>query len=397
MERSVMSDVLSIYVPSFFLHIGMSIISPVLPIYARSFGVSYALAAMAISVYALGRLVTDLPVGFAADKVGRRPLLLIGAVVLTVGALLNGLAESFWELLLYRFVQGVGSSMWMTSRTILIADIVRPEERGRVLSYFQAFMLLGSSAGPTIGGFVAAGWGLRAPFYAGAACFVLSLLLVHEPDRRAMSREEGQSDGAWLSLNAAKRVLSNRTFTVACLATFTVFFMRTGIRATMIPLYASSVIGLGEAEIGLAISFATIMNLLVTVPVGHLMDKHGRKVVITSNLLITGVSALSFPFSFDLTTLSLSCLLLGVGTGGAGQAPLALAADVTMDAPRGFAMGLYRFFGDVGFIVGPIIVGAVADTFDLRSPFFTVAVLVFLSAFLVQLLAVETVRRKRQS
>lgn len=399
LKRAVMSDVLSIYVPSFFLHIGMSIVSPILPIYARSFGVSYALAALAISIYAFGRLVTDLPVGLAADKVGRRPLLLLGTIIVAGAAFLNGLAQGFWELILYRFIQGVGSSMWMTSRTILIADIVRPEERGRVLGYFQAFMLLGASAGPTIGGFVATEWGLRAPFYAyalaGVVCFVLSFTLVHEPSRTTGGRNTESSGELLPSFGGAKAILVNRTFSVACLATFTVFFMRTGIRSTMIPLYASAVIGLGEAEIGLAISFATLTNLLVTVPVGHIMDRYGRKIVITSNLVVTGLSALCFPYALDAATLSLCCLFLGIGTGGAGQAPLALAADVTMEAPRGLAMGLYRFFGDIGFILGPIAVGVIADALDLRSPFFTVAGLVFLSAVLVQLLAVETIRRTK--
>lgn len=397
-RRSVMSDVLSIYVPSFFLHTGISIVSPILPIYARSFDVSYTLAALTISVYALGRLAVDLPVGLAADRIGRKPLLLIGALILTAGAFLSGVATSFWELLLYRFIQGVGSAMWMTSRTILIADIVRPEERGRVLSYFQAFMLLGASAGPTMGGFIAAGWGLRAPFYAyaiaGAACFVLSFALIHEPDQAGLRKGAGSSEAAWPLLEGVRSILANRTFTVACLATFTIFLMRTGIRSTMIPLYASSVIGLGEAEIGVAISFATVTNLLVTVPVGHLMDRYGRKPIITSNLVVTGLSALCFPFSFDVATLSLSCLLLGIGTGGAGQAPLALAADVTVDAPHGLAMSLYRFFGDIGFILGPMVLGAIADAYDLRSPFFTVSALVFFSAALVQLLATETVRRR---
>ncbi|TRO47538.1 MFS transporter, partial [Candidatus Bathyarchaeota archaeon] len=88
-RRSTMLDVLSIYVPSFFNMVGMSIVSPILPIYSRSFGVSYAIASLAISMNAFGRLMTDIPVGVASDRWGRRPMMLAGTLIITVMALAN--------------------------------------------------------------------------------------------------------------------------------------------------------------------------------------------------------------------------------------------------------------------------------------------------------------------
>ena len=177
-------DVLSIYVPSFFIMTGLSIVSPILPIYAKSFGVSYTLAALAISMYAVARLVFDLPVGILGDRFGRRPVLLLGALIVTISAFLCAYASNFWELLFYRFLQGIGSCMWQTMRTTLLQDILKPEERGRVLGYFQAFQLIGSSAGPTIGGVLAEGWGITAPFYGyglgGLICFVICFFFVSE-------------------------------------------------------------------------------------------------------------------------------------------------------------------------------------------------------------------------
>ncbi len=66
-------DVISIYVPSFFIFVGMSIVSPILPLYAKSFDVSYTLVSLAISAYAFGRFLADIPSGLLSDKVGRRP------------------------------------------------------------------------------------------------------------------------------------------------------------------------------------------------------------------------------------------------------------------------------------------------------------------------------------
>ncbi len=396
-QRSTMQDVLSIYVPSFFIFLGMSIISPILPLYAKTFDVSFTLVSLAISMYAFGRFLADLPVGLVADQFGRKPLMVVGTLLLTVTAFMNALARNFWEFLFYRLVQGLGSSMWMTSRTTLLADILKPEERGRIMSYFQAFMLLGSSAGPTIGGLVATWWGIRAPFYfyalTGLISSILTLIWIKEPE----GVKERHARDRRFSSQAVRRLLSNRSYSMACLATFMVFFMRTGIRGTMIPLYADGVLGLDESSIGAVISYATIMNLIMTIPVGYAIDYFGRKPPIIASLVITALSSFVFPQTSDYVQISLAAVLLGIGTSGAGQAPLALATDATIDEPHGLSMGLYRLFGDIGFVVGPIILGMIADGYGLRMPFYFMTGLILVSAVLLQVFARETYSRRKSA
>lgn len=387
--RSARMDILSIYVPSFFIFLGMSIVSPILPLYAKSYNVSYTLVSLAISAYAFGRFLADIPTGILADKYGRRPIMIIGTLLLSVMALLNAWAGSFAEFLVYRLIQGIGSAMWMTSRSTLLADILKPEERGRVMGYFQTFMLLGSSAGPVVGGYVASLYGIRSTFYfyalTGLISLIITYLLIKEPEGVSHRSEHLSFD-----IGTAKRVMRNRSFSLACLATFTVFFMRTGIRGTMIPLYANGVLGLDEISIGAIISYATIMNLILTIPMGHITDYFGRKPAIVLSLIFTAISALVFPFTTNYLTLSIAAILLGIGTSGAGQAPLALATDATYNEPRGLCQGLYRLFGDIGFMVGPIILGLISDNYGLRAPFFFMTGMILSSAILIQLFAVET-------
>ncbi|MEM2996440.1 MAG: MFS transporter, partial [Candidatus Bathyarchaeia archaeon] len=97
----------------------------------------------------------------------------------------------------------------------------------------------------------------------------------------------------------------------------------------------------------------------------------------------------------DYFQLSLAAVLLGIGTTGAGQAPLALATDASINEPRGLSMGLYRLFGDVGFIIGPIALGFISDYYGLRMPFYFTAALVFINAALILLLAEETYSRRK--
>jgi len=397
-KRSVVKDILSIYVPAFFIMTGLSVITPVLSIYARSFGVPYTLATLAVSMYAVGRLFADLPSGMIGDRIGRRPLLLIGALIVGVSAFLCANAGSFWELVLYRLIGGVGSSMWQTMRITMLQDILKPEERGRILGYFQAFQLIGTSAGPTIGGVTAEYWGIRAPFLiygvGSIICLVLSFILVPET-HNASSRKESHSKEAEFSWAIMKRLLAkNLTFFTACIATFTTFLERQGLRSTLIPLYADVVLKLGTADIGYAISFATFTNLIVTIPFGHAMDRFGRKIVLVPSLALLGITSLVFPYAGSFLQLALACIVLGVGEGGTAQAPLTLASDATMNEPHGVSMAVYRVFGDLGYIVGPIMVGVLSDLFGLSFPFYAVSAIIVVSTVLVQVFAKEIYKRK---
>ncbi len=372
---------------------GLSIVSPILPIYAKSFGVSYTLAALAISMYAVARLIFDLPVGLLGDRFGRRPMLLLGALIVTISAFLCAYASNFWELLFYRFLQGVGSCMWQTMRTTLLQDILKPEERGRILGYFQAFQLIGSSAGPTIGGVLAEGWGITAPFYGyglgGLICFVICFFFVSESP---LYKKRASQRMGFVSYENVKKLLKNLTYSTACVAAFTMFFLRTGLRSTLLPLFGAVELDLSIAEIGYAISLSTFTNLFATIPFGHAIDKFGRKTVLVPSLILVGITAILFSVARNFLELSLVCVLLGVGTSGAGQAPLALASDATMDMPHGLSMGVYRLFGDVGYLVGPISVGAIADMVGLKPPFYVISVIVFASAIIVQIFAKELIK-----
>ncbi len=401
-KRTVIRDILSIYVPAFFLNLGMSIVSPILPNYARTFDVSYTIATLAVSMHAIGRLIADLPVGVLGDRIGRRPLMLIGIIIIMIAALLCGLVVNFWELVVLRLLQGVGSAMWQTMRQTMLQDILRPEERGRILGYFQAFTLIGTSAGSTVGGIVADTWGLRAPFYAYAlgcaVCFILSFFLISESKNIHSSNQNSNqnSQERTFSWPVVKRLLKNTGFVAACVATLGTATQRQGTRNTLIPFFGSGVLGLSQTEIGLALSFATIANICITIPTGYALDKFGRKTVIVPSLLFTSVVAWAFTLTQSFNQLALTCIFLGLAQGIGGQAPLTMASDSTMYEPHGLSMGLFRVFTDIGFIIGPIMVGSITDLFGLSIAFYSMAAVTFTSMLYIQFFAHETLPKKRK-
>jgi DHA1 family multidrug resistance protein-like MFS transporter len=319
-----------------------------------------------------------------------------GTIILAVCSFLNATAVEFWQFLLYRLLEGVGAAMWITSRQALLADILKPEERGRVLSYFSSFMLIGSAAGPTVGGLVASTWSIRAPFYIYTVVSIISLVLtiIFIHDTKIVHSVHG-SGGSSFSIAAVKKILSKTNFIMASVATFTMFFLTAGVRDMIIPLYAANVVHLDEASIGYILSFATVINMFMTIPIGYMIDSQGRKSVILKSLFVTSGACLVFSFTNSFWTMAAAAIILGIGTSGAQQAPQAMATDVTIDDPHGLSMGLYRVFGDMGFIVGPTILGFLADAFGLTVPFYFMAVLLFINGVLVLKVATETFALKK--
>lgn len=403
-KRTVIRDILSIYIPAFFLNLGMSIVSPILPTYARSFDVSYTVATIAISIYAIGRLAADLPTGILGDRIGRRPVMLSGILVIMACSFLSGLAQNFWELVLYRLIQGIGSAMWQTMRQAMLQDILKPSERGRVMGYFQAFTMVGSSAGPSIGGVLADSWGIRAPFFGFSlgclACFILSFFLISESrnvpqniSTHARAKSGGHSEFSW---PVFKRLLRNTGFTAACFTTLINALQRQGTRGTLIPLYGNVILNLDLADVGYVLTFATLSNLLITIPTGYALDKLGRKAVLVPSLALTSITVFAFTLTGDFTQLALACVCLGLSQGIGGQAPLTMASDSTMDEPHGVSMGLFRVFTDIGFIIGPLMVGAITDGFGMIIAFYVMAAATFINLIQVQIFSKETLPSKKK-
>ena len=395
MDRNFLNFALSLYIPGFFINLGWGIVSPILPIYAESFGVPYALVAMVTTANALGRLVFDIPLGALCDRVGRRPLSVVGPLLVTLFAILSGVAQSFYELLLYRAMTGIAMSMWMIARQAIIADSIDHSIRGRVLSTFQGVNMMGSAAGPGVGGIVAELWGMRAPFFFYAASTFVSLvaclLLVKESSQkqRMPSRERGHS--------SMRQVLSFLTFPIL-IAAFTNFtnHIRFAARGVLIPLYGNDVLRMSTGEIGLVLSASTFANVLMVVPGGYIVDRYGRKIALVPAFVLTGVVFALFPFARDFASLAVVSFLLGVVSGIGGGATMAIAADLSPEGSKGFFLGFWQTVGDLGSAVGPVALGLLADLYGLVSPFYATTVLMLFAATTTQLFVRETLRPRKK-
>jgi len=342
---------------------GVGLVAPILSVYASSFATSTTMAGMIITLFGIGRLVVNLPAGMLAQRFTHRPLLIAGPAILVVGSIGAALAQDFTLLLICRFVQGIGSGIYMTVSAAAMASYAAPEERGRVMALYQGGIFVGAGLGPAIGGSLAHHFGLTAPFWAYAAVCAIALIVacvsVDAPEKDNDEEKAGPDDpGASFG---TRELFRDPLFLLICIVTFGVFFTRTASQWLIIPLIAHDRYGLGVDVIGLSLTLLAISNFLTLPITGALVDRYGARRLTIISTLVMAASLMVIAFGNSVAWLWAGMALLGLGGGLNGPATGAYAAGAVPRKLYGPAMGLMRTWGDAGFVLGPVLIGLLGD------------------------------------
>ncbi len=390
---------------TFINMLGVGIIGPVLPLYADSFGVSAAMVGLLISSFGIARIPINVPVGALAERIGRRPLLVAGPLLIAASAVLSGMATSFGQMIVFRLLQGIGSAFQMTAGMIVVADISTPKDRGRTMSTYQGALLLGVGVGPIIGGLLGEQFGYRMPFfvYGALALCAAAWAFFVVPETRSLPATDDagnpvspQKSAATLPRPSGFSLLRNRNFLLISLVSLAIFFTRSGTQNTILPLLGSDRLGIGPAKLGYAFTAIAVINFLTISVSGILCDRYGRKTAIVPSCILCGLAVISYALGHTYLHFIASSLLLGLGTGVGGPAPAAYVSDLDLPGGRGLTMGVFRTVSDVGMVLGPILLGALSDGFDHGTALWVNGLLFISVGLAFWLFAQETHGRVRQ-
>ena len=337
---------------------GTGIIAPVLSLYAQTMGVSSTLVGLLVTIFGVGRLMANLPAGYLSQKIGRRPLLAAGPIIVAFSAAGAALTDSFTVLLAWRFLQGVGSGIYMTTSMAALADISPPASRAGNLSLYQASVQLGATLGPALGGYLANYFGYTAPFWAymlvGLAAAALAIFAFEDTLNKADARKP-------LPSSISKRGMMTAPFTAICLLAGMVFFTRAATLFQLIPILGHDSFGLSVGEVGLALTVNAGMNFVALPIASPLIDRFGVRVMVfaaavgsAGSLALIYAAPSAFWFWVGVT-------FLGISSGLSYPATSSFTIACLPRERYGPGMGMQRTFGDVGFVVGPVIVGALSD------------------------------------
>ncbi len=347
---------LSIYVPAMTLAIGTGIVVPALPIYTKSFGVSFEVASLAIIVQQLGMTLSSYPVGLLIDRIGRRKILLAGPVLLAISAVLTALAQTFPELLVYRFISGVGEQMWHLSRLTMIADTGADRERGRQITTMAAMQNAGRLFSPALGGLLAGFWDIRAPFIAHGLLSLIAIIpsfkLVKETAphlTKGAGSGRTQSDPTQV---ASFRALFTYQVAIFFVAQFFASLTHGPIFTGQINFYGAYAYDLSPQTIGILATAVTAIGIPITIAAGYIMDRYGRKAT-----LVPGFSLLAVAFGFitftDYLGMSLAMFVLAyicvyTSNGITSGNMQTLGSDIAPEHARGKFYGVWNTVGTVG-------------------------------------------------
>lgn len=348
---------------TFVIMLGFGILSPVLPSYARSFGVGYDAVGLLISGFSFARLVSDPFVGRFIDRYGERAMTTLGAVIVGVSSIAAGLAPTFGLLVMFRSAGGVGSALFFAALLSFLLRTIPPERSGRVMSVYYGAFNVGFIAGGPLGGVVARWLGLASPLHVyGAACFLSAWLFwrtIHNPARSA---EEVRRGGL-------RRLPWNRAFVAVLVTNGAYLWMIGAVYSTLVPLYGVDQVGLAIGGVGIGLAIATGTELVSLFPAGKATDRHGRRAVLVPSLAALAAITAAFGLLDSTAVFMVGMAVLGVASGYAGVPPAPMLSDVTPDDLKGSAVAVFRFVGDLGFVLGPLVAGWTADAYGFTASF----------------------------
>jgi MFS family permease len=383
----------SFYLPSLILAVCDGLLVPVLPLYARDFGVSYGLIGLVLAGTGIGTLIGDIPAGLLLRWLGQKGAMLLGIACIATSTVALFWAHSIPEALLYRVLTGFGTSLYTISRHAYIAATITVSSRGRAIALFGGMMRIGRFLGPTAGGTLAAAYGLRAPFLVfGAACLA-ALVVVALSVQDAARTSFGGIRVLGENLSSALR---SRSRALASAGTGQLFaqMIRTG-RRVIIPLYAADVIGLDVQAVGFIVSISSAVDMSLFYPAGLLMDRLGRKYAIVPSFAIQALGMALVPLTGSFVGLVLAASLIGLGNGLGSGSMMTLGADLAPVSARGEFLGVWRLIGDIGMSGGPLVVGWVADLILLSTAPWVMSGAGLIAALVFACLVPETLKRQR--
>lgn len=393
MDANTRSIVLSLYLPTLFLSFATGMLTPIMPLYARSFEISYALVGMVLAAQGTGNLIGDIPAGIILSRLGHKWTMLVGVTLFGLSITAMSWAHTVPELIIYGFLAGLGNAMWNISRHAYMTDLIPLARRGRVSATFGGINRIGTFLGPLLGATLGATMGLRFPFLifgvVTVIAFVLSALFVNESVAPRIQR--GGLRGHTSHLLEIARTYSG-ILTTAGIAQLLAQMIRTG-RNSIIPLYAADVVGLDVQTIGWIVTLSAAIDMAMFYPAGVIMDRYGRKYASVPSFLIQGIGMALVPLTFSFETLLMATLVIGFGNGIGSGTLLTLGSDLAPKESMGEFLGVWRLIGDVGSTGAPLAVGGVADLVGLAMSALVMGAVGLGAAAILAWWVPETLRR----
>jgi MFS transporter, DHA1 family, multidrug resistance protein len=352
------------------IFIGFGIIIPVLPDAITGTGAENFHLGMLLSVYSLASFLMSPFWGSLSDRIGRRPLIMIGALGFSVSFFLFGMAgDNLLLMYVSRILGGLFSGAATTCAVAYVADVTTEENRTKGMGLVGMSIGLGFIFGPAVGGLLS-NFGTQVPFFAssiiafGTFLFALAMLPESLTEEKRRKPQEAKTS-RWTAFVGSLKYLYVLSFFVT--------FSLAGLEATLL-LFERDKIGADAIQLGIMFAICGVVGALVQGGIVRRFIKKGQEQrVIGIGLVLSAIGFVLILFSSNLLTATIYLSIFGAGNALIRPCVTSLISQKTT-VGQGTASGLNSSMDSLGRIAGPLLGAGVYD-YNNSLPFITGAVL----------------------
>jgi MFS transporter, DHA1 family, tetracycline resistance protein len=379
------SPLVIIFVTVFIDLLGFGIIIPLLPFYAQEYGANAFTIGLLGTVFSLMQFLVAPLFGRWSDRIGRRPIILVGLVASAIAYVALALADSLALIFAARIVGGIAGGNIPTAQAY-IADITTHENRAKGMGLVGAAFGLGFIIGPALGG-VLTRFGTATPMWCAAAlCFANFIAAVF------FLPESRQGDRARVSvgrLALLQRARGHRGLVPLLVVFFLISSAFSGFEATF-ALFAERRFAFNAETIGYVFAFIGLILAVVNgILVGRVVPILGERRLVPLAIVLIATSLLLLPAAQSVPALFVVCGTLAVGMGFNNPSLTSAVSRLSDPADQGGMLGLAQSLAALGRVVGPAWGGFLFDRVSMTTPYFSAGAVMTLAL----VLAVVGVRR----
>ncbi len=359
-EFRLRSVAVAAYGPATLFGLAEGSMLPVITLSAIGRGASTPAAALIGALLGIGSIVTNIPAGILATRIGERKAMLVAAIATAAGLgfCLADLGRGPGSLLVYGFgvlLIGSASSVYSLARQSYLTEMVPPHMRARALSTLGGTLRIGLFIGPFLGAGAMQRWGLPGAYYVSLAAIAAAGVIVYRVPDLEVSHQRRAAAAQVTTRSILTRY--RRTFLTLGAGVLLLSAIRQ-TRQVVIPLWAAH-IGLSPAADSVIYGVAGAVDALAFYPAGKVMDVYGRRWVAVPCVVVMGVSFVLMPLTHAAVTLACTAMVMGLGNGIGSGIVMTLAADVSPAIGRPTFLGIWRELADAGSGAGPLVLSAV--------------------------------------
>ncbi|MDQ6717081.1 MAG: MFS transporter [Gemmatimonadota bacterium] len=363
--------------------VGVLMIIPLLPYYARDLGAGSLVVAIIFGSFTVAQLLSAPLWGRFSDRYGRRPALLVGLTASAIAYIVFAFAGSIWLLLLSRVVQGAGGGTVGVIQAY-VADSIEQRNRAKALGWLSAATNVGVAIGPVIGSLALLKFGKHGPGLTAAALCIVNVFFAWRYLKESRDMKQVSEKKPRASREAIARVITHAGEPAPRL--IWVYAIAMGAFSGMnvvLALFLYDRFHVDKNHVWIFFTYVGVISVITRAGIlGWMVDRFGEAKLSRAGLVMLAIGLAGMPLARDYVVLAVAIALVPLGTAFTFPCVTSMLSRHIASNERGLYMGVQQTFGGIGRVVIPLWAGFSYDRFGHSIPFFTSALLVLGAMFI---------------